>query len=277
MTCREFKHNAASLRLQELSQTQDAQVLGHAQTCAVCAAWLGKQRALAASMHALQARTAGLEAGPDVERALLQAFRQTPRASIVAALCASADNELRPAPSGVKRTTEVLAAPDSTPLAWRLSRWFEIGAYVAAAAAIAVAIFLGVRLLPQGSRTAPAQGRSAPAAQPPAVAATGSAARPVASKGEQPKTAANKQPQRRTVREDHPATVAGAVAEQAASDADAGYVALMFCDPLSCSSESQVVRMELPVVDSAGQGAQTQLADVVVGYDGLVRAVRLVH
>ncbi len=55
---------------------------------------------------------------------------------------------------------------------------------------------------------------------------------------------------------------------------DDGYVALMFCDPLSCSSDSQVVRMELP---AASQDAQPQIADVVVGYDGLVRAVRIVN
>ena len=29
---------------------------------------------------------------------------------------------------------------------------------------------------------------------------------------------------------------------------DPDYVALMFCDPLSCSSDAEVVRMELPAV-----------------------------
>ncbi len=48
----------------------------------------------------------------------------------------------------------------------------------------------------------------------------------------------------------------------------------MICDPLSCSSDSQVVRMELPA--QPGQ-AQSQVADVVVGYDGAVRAVRIVN
>ena len=59
---------------------------------------------------------------------------------------------------------------------------------------------------------------------------------------------------------------------------DPGYVALMFCDPLSCSTDAQVVRMELPVTGAtADRDAQTQLADVVVGYDGVVRAMRIVN
>jgi hypothetical protein len=55
-----------------------------------------------------------------------------------------------------------------------------------------------------------------------------------------------------------------------------GYVPLMFCDPLSCAADAQVVRMELPP-NPASQTSQPQLADVVVGYDGVVRAVRMVN
>ena len=76
MTCREFKHSAASLTLWELTRGEDDQVLGHTEKCDACSTWLRKQRTLAVSMQTLQARTAGLEAGPDVERALLRAFRQ---------------------------------------------------------------------------------------------------------------------------------------------------------------------------------------------------------
>ena len=58
--------------------------------------------------------------------------------------------------------------------------------------------------------------------------------------------------------------------------ADAGYTALMFCDPLSCAAETQVVRVELPAA-AGGQNSQPQMADLVVGYDGVVRAVRIVN
>ena len=51
----------------------------------------------------------------------------------------------------------------------------------------------------------------------------------------------------------------------------------MFCDPLSCASDAQIVRMELPASAAGSQDEQTRIADVVVGDDGLVRAVRMVN
>ena len=79
------------------------------------------------------------------------------------------------------------------------------------------------------------------------------------------KTSAAKQAERQVLAEQ---------AQSAAAEAD--YVPLMFCDPLSCSSDTQVVRMELPAAAPNGL-SQPQMADVVVGYDGAVRAVRLVN
>ena len=59
---------------------------------------------------------------------------------------------------------------------------------------------------------------------------------------------------------------------------DPGYVSLMFCDPLSCGSDAQVVRMELPAAGATtDHDAQPLVADVVVGYDGVVRAMRIVN
>ena len=58
-----------------------------------------------------------------------------------------------------------------------------------------------------------------------------------------------------------------------------GFVALMFCDPLICSGDEQVIRMELPSTGTAADGNSSQpvVADVVVGDDGLVRAMRIVN
>ena len=144
MTCREFKHTAASLTLWELSRPSDEQILDHADECPKCGAWLDRQQMLAATMQTLQARTAGREAGPHVERALLRMFRQDPF-----------------------EATQPVAALRSAPIALRLSRFFEVGAYVAVAAAIVVGLFLGVRLLEQRSATGPVQSQSAPASTAP--------------------------------------------------------------------------------------------------------------
>ena len=241
MTCREFQHDAAALTLWELARNPQQELLGHAAQCEACGGWLNAQRALAGSMQALQAQTAGLEAGPEVEQTLLRAFRQTMPARA--------------------------AAVDSVSGAWAmcLSRWFEIGAYAAAGAAILVALFLSARLLPHRGQTS-VEGRKQPIiAQPlpqsaaPSTFATASVA--------PRRQAASSRSERNWI-------AAANSANDSEGDAD-GYVALMLCDPLSCSSESQVVRMELP--DNGNASSQPRTADVVVGYDGIVRAVRMVN
>ena len=248
MTCREFEHRADSLSLRELSQARDQQILDHAGECQKCASWLQQQRTLAATMQTLQALTATCAADPKVEVALLQAFRQAPTPSVQPEM-----------------------ASGFTPIAMRLSRFFEAGAYVAVAAAILVGVFLGVRLLEPHSVNLPVNSQSVrPSAGSPNVVAEQSGSKlkeslPTISRG------SVKRPRRRNVvsaRQSKPDT-----AEPSETDADAGYVALMFCDPLSCSTDSQVVRMELPA--QSGQSVQT--ADLVVGYDGVVRAVRIVN
>src|SRR5271169_6632025 len=147
MTCREFKRTAVSLTLWELSRPRDEQILEHADDCPKCGAWLDRQGSLASAMQTLQARTAGREAGPHVERALLRMFRQDPF-----------------------EATQPVAAHRSAPIAFRLSRFFEVGAYVAVAAAILVGVFLGVRLLEERSLRAPVQSQSSPAPAPQAPA-----------------------------------------------------------------------------------------------------------
>jgi hypothetical protein len=277
MTCREFKHSAASLTLWEVSQVQsgsrshseDERIVNHADSCESCATWLRKQRSLAASMRTLQAQTVGLEAGPGVEQALLAAFRRNAATSFARAGVAPRFDAGRPH-----------AASGFPPIAMRLSRFFEIGAYTAVAAAIIVGVFLGMQILPH-SRTTPSQTASSPASLTPAAAKPVGTEQAeltntlVSSGGRQsPPLQGLARPKHAPVRDKTNATAQSgiAVASQTSMDDD-GYVALMFCDPLSCSSDAQVVRMELP----AGRDAQPQIADVVVGYDGLVRAVRIVN
>lgn len=272
MTCREFKHSAASHSLWELSRTQDEQVLGHAERCESCGAWLRKQRSLAVSMQTLQARTAGLEAGANVERALLRAFRQDTLgdAGTVPVRVQERSGSLRPA-----------ATPLSTPVALKLSRFFEIGAYTALAAAILVGVFLGVRILRQSSNAAQVQSQVAPSSvepvtQNPATAAQSGVA-PVLQ--ERPVAVAHKRtaPARSSEQKAVAATAASKVTnDDSQSLAEVGYVPLMFCDPLSCAADTQVVRVELPA-GANGQGSQPQIADLVVGYDGVVRAARMVN
>lgn len=248
MTCREFEHRAAALTLWELSQAQDRQILGHAGGCQKCAAWLQRQRMLAATMQTLQARTAACAAGPDVERALLRVFRQ-----------------------GNSQPVQPEIAHRFTPIAMRLSRFFEVGAYVAIAAAIVVALFLGVRLLEQRSINVPVTNQvTQPRVIVPSVVADKSESQPHPQQPAVSRSKVNRSPTRRvqSASKSSPDTT-----EPSQANIDADYVALMLCDPLSCSGDAQVVRMELP----ARSNAQPQMADVVVGFDGVVRAVRIVN
>jgi len=256
MTCREFKHIAASLTLWELSRPHDEQMLNHADECAKCGAWLDKQQLLAASMQTLQARIAGRQAGPHVERALLRMFRQVPFEG-----------------------AQPVAAYRSAPIAFRLSRFFELGAYVAAAAAIVVGLFLGVRLLEHRGESALVRGQSASARALPTerttVAGNTKLKEITPTMRQQPAMSAKRQSSV------HPVSRSGKVREDSSVAAlqtnDEDYVALMFCDPFSCSGDAQVVRMELPATGTSDRDAQSQIADVVVGYDGVVRAVRIVN
>ncbi|HLI62296.1 MAG TPA: hypothetical protein VKV05_02770, partial [Terriglobales bacterium] len=122
MTCREFKHQAEAFTLWELARGQDGEILHHVQQCDSCGGWLQEQRRLAASLQTLQARTAALQAGPEVEYAVLQAFRQR--------LAVSADLvRTSPAEDGLAKSQEQTAnsewrmAKSELPLALRLSRW----------------------------------------------------------------------------------------------------------------------------------------------------------
>jgi hypothetical protein len=258
MTCREFERRATALTLWELSQAQDQQSLDHADGCQKCAAWLQQQRMLAATMQTLQARTAACTAGPDVERALLRAFRQ-----------------------GNSQPVQTEMARRFTPIAMRLSRFFEVGAYVAVGAAIVVALFLGVRLLERHSINAPVKSHVAqPSVRVPSVVADKSESQPHPQLPTVSLSNVNRSPIRHVQSASKPSPDM-TEPSQTIPDADADYVALMFCDPLSCSSDAQVVRMELPSPGMAGSGgeqdARMRIADVVVGYDGVVRAVRIVN
>ena len=251
MKCHEFMQAAQALTPSQLSlmRTEDQAIAAHARVCASCGRWLLSQWLLGSARQALRASTRELEAGPSVERALLLAFRDTDFPS--------------------QRAVE---PEHAAPAAWKLSRIFEFGAYAAVAAALIMALFLGSRLLHDRrvqQHPSEAQNKVAPQAfgrTPTQTEIT-------------PEAAVTKEAKSRVfgVRvQTSPRALEKA--ETTASDTD-DYVALMLCDPLICSGDEHVVRMELPAAtaSSDGSGSQPVLADVVIGEDGMVRAMRIVR
>jgi hypothetical protein len=219
-------------------------------------------------MQTLQARTAGLEAGANVERALLRAFRQdTLQGSNVVSM-------------GVKErigSSRPAATPLSTPVALKLSRFFEVGAYVALAAALLVGVFLGVRILRNSSNAAQVQSQIAPSSVEPLPQKPVNAVQNVVAADLSHIQPARERTARLRSSVEEVATATSQVTnDDAQSLAEVDYTPLMFCDPLSCAADTQVVRVELPA-GANGQSSQPQQADLVVGYDGVVRAARIVN
>jgi len=254
MTCREFMDAAEALtpsQLLRMRAAQDQPLAAHVGECGSCREWVESHSVLENALHALSVSTAELEAGPKVEQRLLQAFRK---------------QEFGP---------QVMELPQKAAKSlWTLSRFFEVGAYAAVAAALVVGVFLGARILrDQQHKTDHAQAQAVRAPQServvlprqseatktmaliPETASTGGAASsPAAKRGAS------------QVRN-----------SESYSGENEDYVALMLCDPLICSGEEQVIRMELPAAAAGRDGTQTVLADVVVGDDGVVRRMRIVN
>ena len=251
MKCHEFMDAAEFLTPSQLlrKRNEDQAISAHARECASCGRWLESQTLLGNAMQALRASTAELEAGPSVEQAVLRAYR---------------DAEFAAQPA--------VEPERAAPAAWKLSRIFEYGAYAAVAAALIMAVFLGSRLLrDRQAQQRPAQAQNKVTPPPSSSMTTTATAAQVDASAAVMKAAKARNNDVRGSR------VSGK-ADATASDND-DYVALMLCDPLICSGDEQVVRMELPAATAStdGSGGQPVLADVVIGEDGLVRAMRIVR
>jgi hypothetical protein len=260
MTCREFIEAAESLNpLQlRLMETSNEPMSAHGRECAGCGKWLESQKFLGSALQALRTDTAQREASPKVELALLEAFRT----------------------QGFEPVATV-APHRAAPAVWKLSRFFEVGAYAAVAAALIVGIFLGARMWRDRQvPTKQVQAQEMPA-RPVISAAT------IADHDKSSERLPNRVAQKSATSTAIKSATAPAMRPQTTEEQTAsttvdrqGFVALMFCDPLICSGDEQVIRMELPGNTSAsaeGIDNQPVIADVVVGDDGLVRAMRIVN
>jgi cell division septation protein DedD len=255
MTCREFMEIAAELTPTQLLRmtAEDVPAASHAQECAACGHWLGSHRSLDNALSGLRTATAQQQAGPKVEDAVLRAFRAQEFAPSVA-----------------------MMPERSAPAAWRLSRMFEVGAYTAVAAALVVGLFLGARILrdKQTQPVAQAETTSAPSVSQTATS-TPMGSKPLTDRAVQNPVLAMES---RTAATGTRLPSQAKPKAEASTNDPAGYVAVMLCDPLICSGDEHVIRMELPAtVVADGSNTQPVLADVVIGEDGLVRAMRIVN
>jgi hypothetical protein len=264
MSCQELETTIDELaRGQMTDATSRDKALSHAASCAECATQLEDQRTLSAGLRRLAAVTAEEQAPLRVEASLLAAFRE-PRAGLAPAVAGSSRAAMR--------------------------RWIYVGAGVAAAVAIVMLLSLTAsrtrETRQQAPQTSETPGLSGPSAaekpQKPAVQPPGS------DKIQRKKPATNFLAQQANSR-----TNALAKGKRGANDTDQAteteiatdFFPLMNRDSLPQLDGGQVVRVELPRSALMSFGLPMNMdranerikADVVVGNDGLARAIRFVR
>ncbi|HKQ51989.1 MAG TPA: hypothetical protein VJT74_06460 [Pyrinomonadaceae bacterium] len=268
MSCRNYETILTEVaRGQMLDARARTDALAHTETCARCAARLANEQALSAGLRALSSSAATSQTPACVEEKLLAAFRQ--------------------GPNFVPAVTHVVS-PQQRRVWW---------AVAAAVAILAVSTFAALRLLPGNTKQPAEQGakvvQPTPHTTPPWREDERNVAEPeraVASGADNQdrKLIPVVQPQRPR-REARRGLVrdAGVSPEVASADEEIAtdFMPLSYGSSLSQIDDGQVVRVELsrsalhsfglPVnVERAGERVK---ADVLLGNDGVARAIRFVR
>jgi len=256
MTCHEFAKQVEAFTPAELSHSARAELLAHQRECTACNGLLQRKVIMLRGLQLLRSSTASLEAPVDVERNVLRAFRQ------------GAAGSLAP---------ELPIVPQAN--AFLPSRYLGWQGFAAAAAGLALCLGLGLWfLLGSGKTAGQSAQRPTASAQQPTGPSVEQPEHKVAELREVPTPAGGRRTGLTVVNPDvtsqsKAADSSGSLVQAAQAQ---GYTPLMLCDPLSCSGDEQVVRLELPATSADGSTA-SQMADVIVGDDGLVRAIRIVQ
>jgi hypothetical protein len=231
--------------------TLRAQALAHAAECAACAARLADERSLAAGLRALAAQDEPLAAPASVEAALLTAFRQQAQGS----------------------------APSVTSLRSRAPRWL----WAAAAILLIGILTLAVRGRLSGNSQASSPNviaRATPTVTPVAVEQKQS----VAFKPNSPATDKAAPKQLRVARK-RPSQREQVERYLVESEIATDFLPLSDAVGLSRPERLQIIRVNMPRVALASFGLPMSFeratepvqADLVVGSDGLPRAIRFVQ
>ncbi|HWS86772.1 MAG TPA: hypothetical protein VN282_07395 [Pyrinomonadaceae bacterium] len=287
MNCLEFESQVGILARGTLADARTrAAAEAHGESCAACAARLDDERALSVGLRALAAGMKTAEAPARVEASLVAAFRARAAASVSEGLSDTA------AASNV--------VPMSGHVPARHWSWAKTIAVASMAAAASLALFVLVR--PDAPQHTPARRAmlepppSTSVGGPPAIArgnssqaveeVVASAPAPAEVRSVTPRTvytqrtrAANVSYDRGTV--SRRARAADARAQEVATD----FIPLVQVGPYTQAEEGHLVRVELPRAALASFGLPVNVeapggrvkADVLMGQDGIARAIRFVR
>ncbi len=252
MNCSDFQHVCHELVRDRVEGREKIEALAHAGECSRCAEYMEEERRLTLKLAFLSQIVQKHEAPAHLENALVTAFHEQ----------AAQAREKSSVPAHVG------------PRYWahRLF-WVRGGGAAALAAVIVLMIVLqGVRRsAPQVSSSAPASG--ATSAQESSEHATTSS----------PSQVIAPLPVAQSARRIHTPSSAVRANRGERTTADAsGFVPLVDCDEINCGTPGDVVRVELPPSSLPMMGLVSDnhvgpvRADVVIGEDGIARAIRLV-
>ena len=254
MNCSEFQHISHELARDQVQGREKTEAFAHAGECSRCAEYLQQERTLSLKLGFLSQVMHGQEAPARLEPALLASFRE------------------HAAQAGEHGSVPLHAGPRF----WAHRKFWTWGASAAALAAV-LALAIGLR---SGQR-APAQASNAPLTRSVAAHEESSAAVPVTVKQD---NVIEHQSTIQAVKRNRvalPHSRSAAEEDTAVAEAS-GFVPLIYCDELNCGTPGDVVRVELPAssLPMMGLASNTRTgpvrADVVVGEDGIARAIRLV-
>lgn len=285
MNCLEFESQVEILARGTLADARTrAAAEAHGESCDACAARLADERSLSVGLRALAAGMKTAEAPTRAEAALLSAFRA--RAASV--------------PAGGSGDTA--AASNVVPMSGhapaRRWSWAKTIAVASMAAAASLALFVLVR--PDAPRHNPAQRAmlepppNTNVGDPPAVAqgdtsqaveeVAASAPTPAEVRGVTPRTVYTPRTRAANVSYDRGAASRRAQAA-AAQEVATEFIPLVPAGPYTQAEEGHLVRVELPrsalasfglPVNAEAQGGRVK-ADVLMGQDGIARAIRFVR
>jgi hypothetical protein len=275
MNCLEFESQLEVLARGALADARTrAAAEAHGESCGACAARLADERSLSVGLRALAAGMKTAEAPARVEAALVAAFR---------------------ARAAAQGSGEAAAASNIVPMSGhapaRHWSWAKTIAVASMAAAASLALFL--LLKPDAPPGAPSQ--KAMLIEPPTNSAGGPPAAALNTEVEREPTPAelrataarpafNARPRATNVSYGRPARPAPA-ADTRAQEVATDFIPLVQAGPYTQAEEGHLVRVELPrsalasfglPVNAEAAGGRVK-ADVLMGQDGIARAIRFVR
>jgi hypothetical protein len=243
MNCNELRDRMESGRfLFRAESGRSAEVAAHIEHCSACRQWIEMEEQLSHQLRLLQENAPALPA--TLNESVLKGYRARLQGA-----------------AGIIPTNKAIR-PRST-LVWR--------------AAVAAVLLVGAIIL-FGNRKAPSPPLAAKV-QPQPIASATQPESPTKSELPSPSEAKRispRAPRKTTVPRSDIASP-----EAAENSLPPDFRNLMYCDQLSCSGAMDVIRMNLPAsafgLESPLRISNVVAADVVVGPDGVARAIRIVN